>query len=468
MKTYQVLFLLVVVALFSSCRTDADKADAYRLANKFDEAAELYKKAADNGDAYAMWRLCNAYENGDGVEFDKSMALEWLQKAAEAGCDEAKYDLGLEYCFGWYGLEKDVDKGKAMIKDVVNHSDNAYVMSQYARHLLWSKDDVDDIFEQDIEEGMKILNNIKDKNNPYYLFAMAEIYGMGTDEIDIDNDKYVKYLEKAFEKGRLYSAYCLAQIYLYGDSDFEPNVPKGIEWLNKGIEASVTDCMVLLANLCLNDDADSVFSVYYNPQKGINLLNKAKKHGSGWAYQRLGWEYYSGKHVGKDDEKSFEMYKRATELRSASGAFSLGFNYINGQGCEKNIDKGIETWEKAAELGSGGAANNLYCYYFEHEYGNTSVDKEKAKKYLLMAAKSGDDVGCRNLANHYYRGSDLFPKDEQQAFIYMKMAADQGDVRACGAMAYFYRNGIGCEIDVNKAKEYEDMTKPKEESKKDE
>lgn len=463
MKTYQVLFILVVVALFSSCRTDADKADAYRLANKFDEAAELYKKAAVNGDAYAMWCLSKAYGNGDGVEFDESMALEWLQKAAEAGCDEAKYNLGRAYCYGWYGLEKDVDKGKAMMKNVVNHSDNVYVMSKYAGELF-----TDGVFEQDIEEGMKILNNVKDKNDPGYLYEMACVYGRGNEEIDIDINKAIDYFEKSFVKGRRYSAYCIAWTFLYGESNFASNVSKGIEWLNEGIEANETNCMVLLANLCLDDEADSVFKVYYNPQKGLNLLNKAKKHGSGWAYERLGWEYYSGKHVGKDDEKSFEMYKRATELRSASGAFSLGFNYINGQGCEKNIDKGIETWEKAAELGSGGAANNLYCYYYEHEYGNTSVDKEKAKKYLLMAAKSGDDVGCRNLANHYYRGSDLFPKDEQQAFIYMKMAADQGDVRACGAMAYFYRNGIGCEVDVNKAKEYEDMTKPKEESKKDE
>ena len=63
--------LLVIAILFvlSSCQSDVEHADSLRLENKFDEAAQLYQKAADEGDAYAMWRLSNAYANGDGVDF---------------------------------------------------------------------------------------------------------------------------------------------------------------------------------------------------------------------------------------------------------------------------------------------------------------------------------------------------------------------------------------------------------------
>jgi len=75
MKRSCVLAVLVATIALVSCQTDSEKADKLRLENKFDEAAELYQKAADEGDAYAMWRLSNAYNNGDGVDWDEAKAL---------------------------------------------------------------------------------------------------------------------------------------------------------------------------------------------------------------------------------------------------------------------------------------------------------------------------------------------------------------------------------------------------------
>ena len=75
--------LLVIAILFalSSCQTDVEHADSLRLENKFDEAAQLYQKAADEGDAYATWRLSIAYGNGDGVDFDLEKAFTLLKEA---------------------------------------------------------------------------------------------------------------------------------------------------------------------------------------------------------------------------------------------------------------------------------------------------------------------------------------------------------------------------------------------------
>ena len=97
--------LLVIAILFalSSCQTDVEHADSLRLENKFDEAAQLYQKAADEGDAYATWRLSIAYGNGDGVDFDQEKAFTLLKEAADKGCKEAECDLSWAYMFGWYG-----------------------------------------------------------------------------------------------------------------------------------------------------------------------------------------------------------------------------------------------------------------------------------------------------------------------------------------------------------------------------
>ena len=54
------LLLLLLIAMLTSC-SDTDKADKLRLELKYDEAAALYQKAADNGDANDMWRLAECY-----------------------------------------------------------------------------------------------------------------------------------------------------------------------------------------------------------------------------------------------------------------------------------------------------------------------------------------------------------------------------------------------------------------------
>ena len=117
MKRLYVLVMFIATFALISCQTDSEKADKLRLENKFDEAAELYQKAADEGDAYAMWRLSNAYDNGNGVDLDEAKALELLKQSAQAGCEEAKCDLAFAYMFDWYNIGKDEEKGRRCSKN---------------------------------------------------------------------------------------------------------------------------------------------------------------------------------------------------------------------------------------------------------------------------------------------------------------------------------------------------------------
>ena len=57
---------------------------------KFEEAAELWFKAAEAGDAYAQTCLGVCYLEGEGVEEDAAAAVEWIKKAAEQGYPPAQ------------------------------------------------------------------------------------------------------------------------------------------------------------------------------------------------------------------------------------------------------------------------------------------------------------------------------------------------------------------------------------------
>lgn len=462
MRILRLFIALWAIVMLISCKNDIEKADALLLENKFEEAAVLYKKAADNGNAYAMWRLSKAYGNGDGVDFDESQASKLLQQAAQGGCEEAKCDLAFMYMFDWYGEGKDIEKGKKMLDDLVLTTDNSYVLSRYASLLFYGQEP----YEEDKEKALAILGKVKDKNNPLYCDLMGNIYFSGTEKISIDENKGIDFLVKAFNGGRRYCAYQLQEIYALGKGSIKKDIAKQIEWLKKGTESNQTHCMITMAQICLSED--STYQDYRNPQRGLDLLKRAAMHGNGNAYYLLGNLYFGNyggtSYVQKDDKKAFENWEKAFELRSPDGGNNLAIAYTLGIGCEKDVEKAISILKQAVENGSGSSANNLYIKFATGVDG-VEKDEKLAKYYLFKAAELGNDWGCFKLGIQYYYGNDLVEQNYNQAFVYVKKAADMGLVDACKMIAYFYEEGIGCAKNPVKAKEYRDKTVVKDDSK---
>ena len=463
MKTIRIVLTIVcLLCVMTSCQDDCAKADKLRLQNKFEEAAELYQKAAEQGNAYAKWRLSMAYFNGDGVDFDEHRAAELLKEAADEGCEEAKCDFAFAHFFDWFDeIEIDPAEGKKLIEKLVKETDNSYVQSRYAAIYF---EGLEDQYDEDKEKAISILEKVKDKNDPAYLALMAEIYFVGTDKIQINNAKAIDYLEKGYKNGARNCANRLARLYCFGGEDIEKDYSKMIEWLKLGVESNNKDCMLFYSNICLSED--TAYKEFHNLQKGIELLKKAARHGSGEAYFNLGNLYNSGDKLPKDDNKAFECWEKSANLRNPEGASNLAFAYIQGIGCEKDVNKAIEIYKKGVDWKGGFCAYRLAYIYGNGSYG-IPKDNGLARDYLLKAAKYGDRYGCYELAIQYYNGSGLMPQSNEQAFAYAKIAADKGLVDACGMVSYFYENGIGCDKNLEKAKEYRDKATIKEDNKKE-
>ena len=79
------------------------------------KAAELYQKAADQGNADAQVNLGWLYQMGEGVPKDLRKAAELYQKAADQGNARAQFNLGWLYENGW-GVPKDLEKQHSFIK----------------------------------------------------------------------------------------------------------------------------------------------------------------------------------------------------------------------------------------------------------------------------------------------------------------------------------------------------------------
>ena len=72
----------------------------------YTKAVYWFRKAAEQGHAWAQYILGIMYANGQGVPQDYTKAIKWHRKAAEQGLTGAQYNLGVMYAEGW-GVLKD-------------------------------------------------------------------------------------------------------------------------------------------------------------------------------------------------------------------------------------------------------------------------------------------------------------------------------------------------------------------------
>lgn len=84
-------------------RTDDENASKYFLL-----AANLYRKAAENGEGWGQFGLGQCYRTGRGVEHDDGQAVFWLRKAAEQGDGSGQFALGDMYKSGLGVAQDDV------------------------------------------------------------------------------------------------------------------------------------------------------------------------------------------------------------------------------------------------------------------------------------------------------------------------------------------------------------------------
>ena len=76
-------------------------------AKTYEEAVSWFRRAADKGNAEAMWRLGKCYFLGNGVTKSDEDAVSWFRRAADKGNAGAMYHLGYCYQYG-EGVPKDL------------------------------------------------------------------------------------------------------------------------------------------------------------------------------------------------------------------------------------------------------------------------------------------------------------------------------------------------------------------------
>ena len=136
------------------------------------ERVDACRKAAEEGDASAQYKLGYIYHQGKGVPQDFTMATLWFQKAAEQGLASAQFTLGHMY-----------HQGKGVPQD-------------FTMATLW--------FRKAAERGLASAQ-----------FSLGTMYHKG-EGVPQDLAMAVLWLQKAAEQGHAPAQFALGHMYRWG------------------------------------------------------------------------------------------------------------------------------------------------------------------------------------------------------------------------------------------------------------
>ena len=309
------------------------KAEQLFLNYKLDEAFELFKKLAEDGNGRAMYFLGEFYSQPYGkIKKDNEKAKEWRIKGKEAGDILAALNVA-------YSLPEDSDERNRicfeLFKDILKLAETGDIFAQNELANLYLYGDG---IEEDEEEGVKWLKRSADAGHWISIMDLADCYsdGIGVSQdklkaIDLykrvyelgsgeaanrigviyhnqnNSEEAVKWYRKGFDKGYDWSGYNLALSYSNG-TGVPQDKQKALE-----LYKEVYD----LENSASGSSANAIGNVYYRQndyEESIEWYNKGIEKNSGWAYYNLADCYYDGNGVKKDKNKAYELYKKAAEL----------------------------------------------------------------------------------------------------------------------------------------------------------
>lgn len=169
----------------------------------YNNAFELFKKAALAGYAVAQYNLAYCYERGYGVTMNTSLSFDFYSRAASQNYADAIYKLGECYRYG-FGVKKDLVKA----------------LEYYQKAASQGSDDA---------------------------CVRIAVYYMEGKEVQKDYFKAMRFLQQPAQNGNAEAQYCLGKIYADGDG-VEQNKELAFRWMKQAAEHGYKDAMYMLGD----------------------------------------------------------------------------------------------------------------------------------------------------------------------------------------------------------------------------
>jgi TPR repeat protein len=116
----------------------------------------------------------------------------------------------------------------------------------------------------------------------------------------------------------------------------EKDMKKAVDYYQRGVDNEDSECMLKLARLYFDDQAEN------DTRKGIEMLKQAAELGNPKAMNELGVHYQRGDCVEVDSVQAAKLFEKAAELGLVIGMLNWGDCLSNGLGCPRNREEANE------------------------------------------------------------------------------------------------------------------------------
>jgi len=269
------------------------------------------KSAAEAGDSSAQVALGRAHQNGQGVEENDAIAVDWYRKAALAGSSEGQNDLGVMYMNGW-GVEKNKEEAVHWYRLAAKQKNAHAMFNLGAAYYNGDGVGINDVsaaawFVLAKENGSeKAADAVQRAQTDLHadtldgaMLHIAEMYIKG------DRQEATKYLRTSAGHGDVPSQILLAQLLMTGDGTVA-DYTEARHWCEAASKTSKSN-----AGFCLGEQYRRGLGGPRDAKKALNLIRVAADAGNVEAMEVTGEMLESGEGGKIDREASLLYFLRA-------------------------------------------------------------------------------------------------------------------------------------------------------------
>ena len=372
------------------------------------ESFRLAQASADAGSAYGTYRLGVCYLDAIGVERDRRRAHEFLERAADKGCDAARDIIARSYLVGRNGYARDIEKGfkyAKKMKDGLSYSNKYRTLSQY----YFIKGDTKTALEW-INKGIAVGNVMAMATFANY---MEDGVGMPTDEAAALAE--YRRLKEKFH-GSAYFTSLEANLLLRAEDTAVRNRPLALQLFKQiGDERGYDNYDIIglsyIYGYMTPIDTAQAYSYWL---RGVrkdddrSMVHLAQLHNI--------W--------GNEDSMYYYLFK-AYELESAEAAGMLA-QIVYGESPEQSIVYGLKAADWGDEEFRTATAEVFLQYFGDEERALECYDRAIANHYIPAYIQK---------ANYY-----LSKEDEKHYYKTLEEGGKNGCTQCYSNLGYYYQN----------------------------
>lgn len=347
-------------------------------------ATEMFRLAAEAGNAVAMHNYARNLRDGTGVASDMAGHVQWLERAVEAGETTAYRTLGEAYANG-HGVERDDERALALFRQGDEAGDlDATVMLGI---MYWNGRG---LAERDPGAAFEFYRRAAEGGSSFGMLNLGRSYefAYGTTR---DYSLALEWYRRAAEGGQLDAYLDIGDAYKKG-LGVPADLAQAVSWYERGRERGCLPCTVALGVLY-----STGLGLERNQAKADQLFLEAAELGNAHAMRNVSMAYNAGR-LGPDKAAGIEWARRAAETGGAHYEREFGRSLaIGSNGFEIDLPEARRWLSSALSKGEREAGPFLLlAILMDRSLANR---EELAADLLLEQAGHGEGWALASLAH---------------------------------------------------------------------